>query len=77
LKYAGDVARLVAPVAASVRIVSVPEHFPAEWDLADQVPDGVDLAAVLKAAKSWEPAGFDSFGSDLGRCLTDKSTPKS
>jgi hypothetical protein len=38
--YAEDVARLVAPIAASVRIVQVPEHFPAKWDLADQVPHG-------------------------------------
>jgi hypothetical protein len=55
-KYAEDVARLVAPIAASVRIVPVPQHFPAKWDLADPVPDGADLAALLKIAKRWEQA---------------------
>jgi hypothetical protein len=55
-EYAEDVARLVAPVATSVRIVPVPGHFPAKWDLADPVPDGADLAALLKIAEPWGPA---------------------
>jgi putative DNA primase/helicase len=78
-QYAEAVARLVAPIAASVRIVQVPEHFPAKWDLADQVPPGAVLAAILKAAKPWEPAageGFGSFGSGQDKGFSENRWPE-
>jgi len=41
--YAADVARLALDAgAASVAVVTVPEDFPAGWDLADPIPEGWD-----------------------------------
>lgn len=49
--------------AASVRVVSVPEDFPAAWDVADEVPEGSDLRALLDAAQGIAcvkmPYGFE------------------
>jgi hypothetical protein len=42
--------RLALVGAAAVRVVALPSTLPAKWDLADQVPEGVDLAALLDAA---------------------------
>jgi hypothetical protein len=33
-----------------VRVVEVPAHFPAKWDLADPSPPGADLSALLAGA---------------------------
>lgn len=65
--YALKVAGLLDGVAAAVRIVPLPEPIvawvkpgkgtPGGWDLADPAPAGVDLAAVLDAAK---PVGRSS-----------------
>jgi DNA primase len=41
--YAVDVARLVA----GAKIVSVPDAFPAKWDLADALPAGVTVEALF------------------------------
>ena len=59
--YAVKVAGLLEGVAAAVRLVALPEAItawvkpgrdkPGGWDLADPVPAGVDLRAVLGAAK--------------------------
>lgn len=61
--YAGEVARLAtAAGAASVRIVQVPAHFPAKWDLAEPLPDGVTpamLAELLSSAPEWVPTAAD------------------
>ena len=58
-RYAGDVARLATGTgAAAVSIVEVPADFPAGWDLADELPAGIDAAALLTAARpadGWEP----------------------
>lgn len=59
-KYAADVARLAREAgAASVRVVTLPEGLPKGWDLADPVPDGVDVLALLRdappAADDWPP----------------------
>ena len=66
--YARDVARLAyAAGARRVRVVEVPPWFPAKWDLADALPDGVgeeDLATLLAGAREAHckpdlPSGFE------------------
>ncbi|WEX08935.1 AAA family ATPase [Chelativorans sp. AA-79] len=37
--------------AASVRIVDLPDVLPRGWDLADEVPEGVDVSALVRDAK--------------------------
>jgi uncharacterized protein (DUF927 family) len=55
-KAAAKIAMLALSVgAASAQIVPVPNDVPAKWDLADPVPDGVDLAALLAAAQLVKP----------------------
>lgn len=55
--YAEAVARIARQLsAASVRIVAVPEAWPAGWDLADAPPEGADLGALLASATEIEPA---------------------
>ena len=52
--YAGKVAVLASRVGASgVRIVQLPEGLPAKWDLADPVPVGVNLEALLAEAEPY------------------------
>ena len=54
-RFAGAVAQLVHEAgAASVRIVPVPNDVPAGWDLADPLPEGMDLAALLASARKPE-----------------------
>ena len=59
-KYARDVARLARNAgAASVRLVSVPADWPPNWDLADDLPEGValdDLRRMVADAVEPEPA---------------------
>ena len=44
LRYTRKVAKLAhASGAANVRAVTLPEQLPAHWDLADPIPDGVDM----------------------------------
>ena len=58
--FAQKVAALVTKAgAAAVSIVPVPNDWPATWDLADPVPDGVDpnvLHQLLASAVPWEPS---------------------
>jgi uncharacterized protein (DUF927 family) len=58
--YAAEAARLAgAAGAARVRVVEVPADFPAKWDLADPLPDGVgvaELRRLLDAAEAERPA---------------------
>ena len=60
-RFAAAVAQLVHEAgAASVRIVPVPNDVPASWDLADPLPEGMDLAALLASARKPETeAGED------------------
>ncbi len=60
-RFAAAVAQLVHEAgAASVRIVPVPNDVPAGWDLADPLPEGMDLAALLASARKPETeAGED------------------
>lgn len=44
--YARDVKSALAHLGVSVRIVAVPDTFPRGWDLADEPPPGIDLAAL-------------------------------
>ena len=54
-RFAATVAQLVHEAgAASVRIVPVPDDVPASWDLADPLPEGMDLAALLASARKPE-----------------------
>lgn len=49
---AEDIARTLRSVgAASVRIVELPDILPKGWDLADKVPEGVDIKALVHDAK--------------------------
>ncbi len=57
-KYANGVAALAHKAGASmVRIVAVPDGFPAKWDLADRAPEGADVHVLLdgEIAKAPEP----------------------
>lgn len=62
--YARDVARLAVEAgAASVGIVNVPASFPAKWDLADTLPEGVtidDLRQLIAAAEACRPEPVES-----------------
>ena len=55
-RYARKVAPLALKDGASiVRVVKLPEGLPAKWDLADPVPDGVDLEMLLADAEPYTP----------------------
>ena len=59
-RYASDVARLAASAgAASVRLVTVPHAWPAGWDLADELPEGVTVETLCEmiatATESLDP----------------------
>ena len=45
-KYAHDVA---AAVGGAVRVVAVPPGLPDKWDLADPIPEGMDVERILNA----------------------------
>ncbi len=48
---ATDVARILRSVGvASVKIVELPDDLPRGWDLADEVPEGVDINALVRDA---------------------------
>ena len=69
-RYAQEVAALVLKVGASrARIVQLPEGMPAKWDLADPVPDGVDVERLLADAEPFalEEAEPDAEGEKGGR----------
>ena len=52
--FASHVARLAREAgAASVRIVQLPDTLPKGWDLADESPEDMDLAALLVAARKY------------------------
>ena len=52
LQYAEDVTNLVLKVGPSrLRIVQLPDGIPAKWDLADPIPDGVDVDKLLADAE--------------------------
>ena len=54
--FAAAVGRLAGQAgAAPVRVVPLPETLPDKWDLADEAPDGIDLAALLVAAQVPDP----------------------
>ena len=62
-RYARKVAALVLEAGASrAHIVQLPEGMPAKWDLADPVPDGVDVERLLADA---EPAAFEEEEPDV------------
>ena len=50
LKYAEDVEALARNAAADVRIVELPVGLPTGWDLADPVPDGVEVERILQSS---------------------------
>ena len=47
----GVAAEALASGASGVRIVQLPKGLPTQWDLADQIPDGLDLERLLAAAE--------------------------
>jgi hypothetical protein len=73
--HAKDVARLCLKAgAASVRIVQIPEEFLEKWDLADELPDGMDGADVQKLIDEAEEV-VDPLDGLLERCEVDKGAP--
>jgi putative DNA primase/helicase len=47
-----QVKRLLGPVGAlRIRSVELPDHLPEGWDLADRIPDGVDVRELLGSAR--------------------------
>lgn len=49
-KAMAEIADKLQSSAQSLRLVSLPAELPAHWDLADQLPPGVDIKAVLASA---------------------------
>lgn len=43
----------------SVKMVQLPESLPEKWDLADEVPQGIDVHALLAEAQEIEPPNGD------------------
>lgn len=73
--HAKDVARLCLKVgAASVRIVQIPEEFAEKWDLADELPDGMDVADVQKLIDEAEDV-VDPLDDLVERAKEDVGTP--
>jgi uncharacterized protein (DUF927 family) len=72
-RYAGDGAALAMAVdAATIAVVTVPQHWPEGWDLADPLPNGIGpdtLTELLRSAAPWPPPvpedapAYVSFGS--------------
>ena len=63
LRYARKVAALVLEAGASrALIVQLPEELPADWDLADPVPRGVDVERLLADAEPFEEEEPDAEG---------------
>ena len=59
-RYAEDVTELARRAgAASLRIVQVPDGFPDGWDLADELPEGVNEAELECLLAEAKPASFD------------------
>jgi hypothetical protein len=74
VRYAQDVARLVhASGAQSIAMVNV-EAMPPHWDLADEVPDSIDIHAMLADAMPWQPEAAANAGSP--EPCVDWSMPK-
>ena len=56
IKYAKQVARLLkSSDAVSISIVQVPNIFPAKWDLADGLPDGISKNNIQELLNHAEP----------------------
>ena len=73
--YALKVAALVLKAgASSARMVQLPEGLPAGWDLADTVPDGVDVEKLLADAQPADAdegdTGADGKGAGQGQALS-------
>ena len=66
-EFAAAVGRLAGQAgAASVKVVTLPETLPLKWDLADEAPAGVELAALLSKARAPDPeaAANENVGSE-------------
>ena len=73
--YALKVAALVLKAGvSSARMVQLPEGLPAGWDLADTVPDGVDVEKLLADAQPADAdegdTGADGKGAGQGQALS-------
>jgi putative DNA primase/helicase len=70
-QYALSVARLLKKAEAqSIHIVSIPNHFPEKWDLADDLPDNVtidDLNALITNAEEY----LDPLDNLVAECKKD------
>jgi putative DNA primase/helicase len=53
-KAARQVGNALREIAATVRIVDPPASLPKGWDLADAVPDGIDVRALLEHAMPYD-----------------------
>lgn len=56
LEYAGEVYALLKALGVTARVVDVPDHWPAKWDLADAPPPGIspaDLQEMILRAQPW------------------------
>ena len=74
-RYALEVAALVLKAgASSARIVQLPEGLPPRWDLADPIPDGVDVERLLADAvtniSDEGDLGADGKGAGQGQSLS-------
>jgi hypothetical protein len=62
-KAAAAVTRLALQAGAvSAAVVPIPDHLPEGWDLADQLPEDVDIDALLAAARFTRPATDLPYG---------------
>ena len=73
-QYAQKVAELCLQSKASqVSVVELPRNFPAQWDIADELPEGVTIDKIkelIDNAPSYSPSNAMPKGYSLGRkCL--------
>ena len=70
--FAAKVARLASAAGAlSVSVVKLPTGLPPKWDLADELPDDLDPAAIADAAATYAP----DIGDEISRAGGDFQDP--
>jgi Family of unknown function (DUF5906)/Domain of unknown function (DUF6371) len=55
--------------AKAIRFVSLPDDLEEGWDLADSIPEGMDVQGILKSAKEMIPSG-DPVMDELNKILS-------
>lgn len=65
-----DLARLAE--FASLRVVDLPPHLPSAWDLADPIPDGIDIRHMIETAEPIDLRSVKSLAALTGPELVER-----